>query len=158
MLISLMELSRRYLTNSYCQLLFVFYLLFCATIIQVRLFCVWIFRWFTFSKQFFSNFDFGTNVRTIQSCTTQHNNISIQVENGDELLNFLHENVRNPLKLTLARGAPNYTNYTADFKDVIDYILCDNNSTVSRRSYDNIYFYHNDYKQILTLLFQDHNI
>ncbi|XP_063684105.1 2',5'-phosphodiesterase 12-like [Bolinopsis microptera] len=53
-----------------------------------------------------------------------------QVENGDELQNFLHKNVRNPLKLTLARGEPNYTNYTADFKDVIDYIVCDENSTV----------------------------
>ena len=152
MLISLMELSRRYLTKFLLSAIICILSIFCATIIQVRLFCVWIFRLVTLSKQFFSNFDFGTNVRTIQSCTTQHNNLSIQVENGDELLNFLHENVRNPLKLILARGEPNYTNYTADFKDVIDYILCDNNSMVSRRIYNYFYFYHNDYKHFLTLL------
>ncbi|KAL5269208.1 hypothetical protein ACHWQZ_G002887 [Mnemiopsis leidyi] len=53
-------------------------------------------------------------------------------KNKGELFDFLKENVRNPIKLQLARGEPNYTNYTADFKDVIDYVLCDENSTVGQ--------------------------
>ena len=43
----------------------------------------------------------------------------------------LSELLENPLKLKLARGNPNYTNYKPDFKEVIDYVLCDSNSTVS---------------------------
>ena len=58
--------------------------------------------------------------------------LSLQLQDGSELFNFLSTNIRNPLKLNLARGEPNYTNYTADFKSVIDYILCDEESTVSR--------------------------
>ena len=54
-----------------------------------------------------------------------------QFQDGSKLYDFLAANVRNPLKLQLARGEPNYTNYTADFKKVIDYILCDGDSTVS---------------------------
>jgi len=42
----------------------------------------------------------------------------------------LSELLINPLKLKLARGSPNYTNYTEDFKEVIDYILCDDATTV----------------------------
>ena len=59
-------------------------------------------------------------------------------KNKGELFDFLKENVRNPIKLQLARGEPNYTNYTADFKDVIDYVLCDENSTVSYISWTKI--------------------
>ena len=44
---------------------------------------------------------------------------------------FLSSNVVNPVSFQLARGDPLYTNYTAKFRDVIDYILCDSQSTVS---------------------------
>eukprot|EP00116_Pleurobrachia_bachei_P002120 sb/3462382/ len=49
---------------------------------------------------------------------------------GTELGDFFASKIQNPLSLKLARGEPNYTNYTADFKDVIDYVLCDSQSEV----------------------------
>lgn len=57
-----------------------------------------------------------------------------RVENkvGSPLEEYLSQNVVNPLSLTLARGNPHFTNYTPDFKDVIDYVLCDSESTVAQ--------------------------
>ena len=52
------------------------------------------------------------------------------VKTDDPLVCFLADNVRNPIDLKLARGSPNFTNYTESFKDVIDYILCDSESKV----------------------------
>lgn len=56
---------------------------------------------------------------------------SFQMEDA-ALCDFLSSNVVNPVSFQLARGDPLYTNYTAKFRDVIDYILCDSQSTVAQ--------------------------
>lgn len=78
------------------------------------------------------------SVRNSQLQTKPEYNI-LQV--GSPLEEYLSQNVVNPLSLTLARGSPHFTNYKPDFKDVIDYVLCDSESTVRKYLFQNTFIF-----------------